>query len=75
MVSNNFQVLLQVFQMHVSSVSSVFKRVLQMLHLNVPEVDRVLHLPHRLLLLYLGVSSSSRHWLSIRRLLSLFSCW
>jgi hypothetical protein len=27
------------------------------------------------LLLYLGVSSSSRHWLSIRRLLSLFSCW
>jgi hypothetical protein len=43
MVSNNFQVLLQVFQMHVSSVSSVFKRVLQMLHLNVPEVDRVLH--------------------------------
>jgi hypothetical protein len=71
MVSNVFQMLLQVFQMHVSSVSSVFKRAWQMLHLNVPEVDRMLHLPHRLLLPYLGVSSSSQHRLGIRRLLSL----
>ena len=30
-----FQVFLQVFQMHVSSVSSVFRRMLQVLHLDI----------------------------------------
>jgi hypothetical protein len=33
-------VFLQVFQMHVSSVSSAFKRMLQVSHLNVSKVDR-----------------------------------
>jgi hypothetical protein len=37
------------------------------------KVDRVLHLPPRLLLSRLGVSSSSRHWLGIRRFLPPFS--
>jgi hypothetical protein len=39
-----FQVLLQVFQAHVSSVSSVYRRMLQMFHLDVSKVDRVLHM-------------------------------
>ena len=34
-----FQVFLQVFQMHVSSVSSVFRRMLQVFHLNISKVD------------------------------------
>ena len=48
---------LQVFKMHVSSVSSAFRHMLQVLHLDVLEVDRVLHFPPRLLLPRLGVSS------------------
>jgi hypothetical protein len=43
-VCNDFQVFLQMFQMHVSSVSSVFRRILQVLHLNASKVDRVLHM-------------------------------
>jgi hypothetical protein len=53
-----FQVFLQVFQMHVSSVSSTFGCMLQMLHLDILKVDRVLHLPPRFLLFHLDVSSS-----------------
>ena len=45
MVSNVFQVFLQVFQMH---VSFVFRRMLQLLHLDVSKLDRVLHLSPRL---------------------------
>ena len=41
-----FQVFLQVFQTHVSSVSSVFRCLLQIFHLNVSKVDRVLHMLH-----------------------------
>jgi hypothetical protein len=55
-----------VFQMHVSSVSSAFRRMLQVLHLNISKVDWVLHLPPGFLLPHLGVSSSSRRWLGIR---------
>ena len=58
MFYNSFQVFLQVFHMHVSSVSSAFGCMLQMLHLDVVKVDRVLHLPHYFLLTRLGVSSS-----------------
>jgi hypothetical protein len=36
--------------MHVSSVSSTFKGMLQVLHLNVSKVDQILHLPPRFLL-------------------------
>jgi hypothetical protein len=35
---------LQVFQTHVLSVSSVFRHILQMFHLNILKVDRVLHM-------------------------------
>jgi hypothetical protein len=35
---------LQVFQMHVSSVLCAFKRMLQVLHLDVWKVDQMLHL-------------------------------
>ena len=42
-VCNGFQLFLQVFQMHISSVSSVFC-LLQVLYLNVSKVDRVLHM-------------------------------
>ena len=63
MVSSAIQVFLQVFQMHVSSVLSA--RMLQVLHLNVSKVDRVLHLTHRLLLPRLGVSSSRASWASV----------
>jgi hypothetical protein len=38
-VSKCFQVFLQLFQMHVSSVSSVLRRILQLLHLDVSKVD------------------------------------
>jgi hypothetical protein len=61
--------------MHISSVSSAFSRMLQVLHLNVlkVKVDRVLHLRPRFLLPRLGVSSSSFWcWLGIRRPLPLF---
>jgi hypothetical protein len=34
---------LQVFQIHVSCVSSVFFYMLQVLHLDVSKVDRMLH--------------------------------
>jgi hypothetical protein len=60
-------------QMHVSSVLSVFVRMLKVLHLNDSKVDQVLHLPPRLLLPRLGVSSSSQCRLGIRRLVPLFS--
>jgi hypothetical protein len=53
-----FYAFLQVFQTHVSSVSSVFFCMLHVLRLDVLKVDRVLHLSPRLLLPYLGVSSS-----------------
>ena len=45
MFYNSFQLFLLVFQIHVSSVSSVFRRVLQVLHLDVYIVDWVLHPP------------------------------
>ena len=56
-VSSVFQVFLLVFQIHVSSVSSAFGCMLQVLHLNVSKVDRMLHLPPRILLPHLDVSS------------------
>jgi hypothetical protein len=68
-----FQVFLQVFPMYVSSVPSAFRRMLQVLHLNVSKVDRVLHLLPCLLLPHLGVSSSSWRRLGIRLPLPLFS--
>ena len=40
-----FQVFLQVFQTH---VSFVFRRILQLLHLNVSKLDRVLYLSPRI---------------------------
>jgi hypothetical protein len=42
--SSGFVCFLQVFLTHVSSVSSVFRRMLQMFHLDVSKVDKVLHL-------------------------------
>jgi hypothetical protein len=69
-----FQVFLQVLQMHVLSVSSAFKRMLQVLYLNVSKVDRVLHLLPHLLMPPLGVSSSWRR-LVIRHLLPPSQCW
>ena len=42
--------------MHVPSVLSAFRRMLQVLYLDVSKVDRVLHLPPHLLLSRLGVS-------------------
>ena len=41
---NGFEVFLQVFHMHVSSVSFAFIRMFQMLHLDVSKVNRVLHM-------------------------------
>jgi hypothetical protein len=73
MVSSVFQLFLQAYHMYVSSVSFALKRMLQVLHLNILKVDQVLHLPPRLLLPRLGVSSSFQLWLGIRRLLPLFS--
>jgi hypothetical protein len=37
-------VFLQVFQTYILSVSFIFKRMFQMLHLDVSKVDRVLHM-------------------------------
>jgi hypothetical protein len=51
-------VFLQVFQMHVSSVSSAFKHMLQVLYLDVSKVDWMLYLSPRFLLSCLGVFSS-----------------
>ena len=60
-----FQVFLQVFQVYVLSVSSVFRRMLQVLHPDVLKVDWVLHLylrffaaspSHRCLLLLLALA-------------------
>ena len=48
MVFKYFMCFLQVFQMHVSNVLFVFGRMLQLLHLNVLKLVRVLHLPPRL---------------------------
>jgi hypothetical protein len=59
MVSSVFQVFLQVFHMHVSSDLDAFEHRLQVLHLNISKVNRVLHLPSHLLLPRLGVSSTS----------------
>jgi hypothetical protein len=56
-----FQVFLQVFQTYVTSVSTIFERMLQMFHFDVSKVDCVLHLS-RHLLPRLGVSSSFRCW-------------
>jgi hypothetical protein len=44
MVFKYFQMFLQLFQTHVLSVSSVFRRILQVLHLDVSKVDRILHM-------------------------------
>jgi len=44
-VSSVFQVFLQGFKMHVSSVPSTFRHTLKVLHLNISKVDQVLHLP------------------------------
>jgi len=62
MFFNGFKCFLGVFasilQMHVSSVSSVFRRMLQALHLNISKANQVLHLYPRLLPPCLVVSSS-----------------
>jgi hypothetical protein len=44
-----FSGVLQVFQMHLSSISSAFRLMLHVLHLYVSKVDRVLHLSPRFL--------------------------
>jgi hypothetical protein len=70
MFYNGFQVFsmfLQVFQTHISSVLSVFIRMLQFVAFSVSKVDRVLHLSPYFLLSCLGVSFSSQRWLVIRR--------
>jgi hypothetical protein len=74
---NGFHVFSGVF----SSVSyacfnclSAFRRMLQVLHLNVSKVDWVLHLPHRLLLPRFGVSPpAGAGWASTDSFLS-FRC-
>jgi hypothetical protein len=48
MVSNVFEVFLQVFQTYVSNVSFVFRYMLHLLQLDVSKLDRVLHLTPRL---------------------------
>jgi hypothetical protein len=45
-----FKVFFQVFKMHVSSVSSIFRRILQIFYLDVSKVDWVLYYHSRLLL-------------------------
>jgi hypothetical protein len=72
MVLHVFQVFLQVFQVHISSVSSTFRRMLQVLYLDVLKVDQMLYFPPRLLLPRFGISSFRRR-LGIRRHLPLFS--
>jgi hypothetical protein len=57
-----FYVFLQVFKVHVSSVSSTFRRMLQVPHLDVSKVDRVLHLSLRFLLPRLGSPPPSASW-------------
>jgi hypothetical protein len=47
MFCNGFQVFLQVFHTYVSSVSSAYRSMFQMLHLDVLKVDRVLHMLQR----------------------------
>jgi hypothetical protein len=59
-VSSVFQVFLQIFQTHVLNVSFVFRRMLQVLYLDVLKLDRVLHLSPRLLLPRLGVRHGKR---------------
>jgi hypothetical protein len=59
--SSMFRVCFQVFQKHVSSVTSAFRRMLQPLYLDVSKVDRVLHLCSSHLLLH----SLSRSWQDI----------
>jgi hypothetical protein len=44
MVLKCSQVFLQMFQTHVTCVSSVFFRILQLLHLNVSKVYQMLHI-------------------------------
>ena len=44
MFCNGFQVFLQVFHTHVPNVSSIFRRILQVLHLDISKLDRVLHM-------------------------------
>jgi hypothetical protein len=46
MVFKRFYVFFQVFQKHVSNVSSIFRCMLQVLHLDVSKLDRVLHMGH-----------------------------
>jgi hypothetical protein len=62
----------QIFFMCFVSVSSAFRRILQLLYLDVSKVDRVLHLSSRFLLARLSVTSSSQCRLGIRRPLLLF---
>jgi hypothetical protein len=50
-------VFFQVFQKHISTVLTAFKRMLQPLFLDVSKVDRVLHLSSSHLLLHLAVGS------------------
>ena len=64
-----------VFQMHVSNVSSTFRRMLQVLHLNVSKLDRVLHLPLRFVLPRLGVLSCSWCRLASTAPSLSFRCW
>jgi hypothetical protein len=71
MFYNGFQMFLCVF----ASVLSAFRRMLQLLHVDISKVDRVLHLIPRFLLSRLSVSSSSsRRWLGIRRPSPLSQC-
>jgi hypothetical protein len=57
--SNVFRCFYKCFR-RMLQVSIIFERMLQMFHLNILKVDRVLHLPPRLLLPRFGVSTSSR---------------
>jgi hypothetical protein len=67
MFYNVFEMFLQVFQMHVLSVSSVLRPMLLVLHLDVSKVNRVLHLaPSSPWLSRLGVSTFSRRRLGIQ---------
>jgi hypothetical protein len=64
----------QMFFMCFSSVLSAFRRMLQLLHVDISKVDRVLHLIPRFLLSHLSVSSfSSQRRLGISRPLPSFS--
>jgi hypothetical protein len=63
---------MQVFQMYISNVSSAFRLILQLLHLDISKVDRVLHLFPRFLLPSSVSSPPSRRRLGIRHPLRLF---